>query len=615
MRIKQLPTKLINQIAAGEVIERPASVVKELLENSLDSAATKVWIEIESGGIKSIKVRDDGSGISEGDLPMALARHATSKIASLEDLANINSMGFRGEALPSIASVSELIIHSSVDGEQGFSYSADGGDGKFKIMPAPAIKGTTVEVKQLFFNVPARRKFLRTERTEFNHILALVKKMALGAPQLAVNLRHNDKQVLKLPTANTTASLNFRLRELCSPQFLEQSLHIEHSAADLHLTGWIGLPTFSRSQADMQYFFVNGRIVRDKLVMHAIKLAYQDVMYHGRHPAYILHLKIDPQLVDVNAHPTKHEVRFREGRLVHSFLTSAIKRVLEQSKAGSNIAQGAYSAQIHGNSAAASSFEPATQSHKEHSSYRPSDAKQHPGAATSYQVNEQRPMSFYRPQPALKDIYAATNTANEQYSSQDETEHPLGYALAQLHGLYILAQNAQGMIVVDMHAAHERIGYEKLKTAYRQQNIVSQPLLVPIVLKVSAEEAEMAVSQQQFLKQLGIEVSRQTATSLVLRQVPVLLQNADKEQLLRDVIADFMEYGSSSRIEASCMEVLSTMACHGAVRANDRLNIAQMNALLRQMEQTIYSGQCNHGRPTWTQISIAQLDKLFMRGR
>ena len=605
MKIKKLPLKLVNQIAAGEVIERPSSVVKELLENSIDAGSTQVEIDIEQGGNKLIRIRDNGCGMSQAELPLALDRHATSKIASLEDLESVRTMGFRGEALPSIASVSQLTVISKGEGQdQAWSIKVDGSGQVSDISPASHPQGATIEIRDLFFNVPARRKFMKTERTEFNHINTLVKRIALSTPHLGITLRNNGKVVSRLCSAECREEMEKRVVSLCGAAFMEQSLYVDHEAIGLALRGWVGLPTFSRSQVDLQYFFVNGRIVRDKLVSHAVKQGYQDVMYHGRHPAYVLHLDIDPKLVDVNAHPTKYEVRFRESRLVHSFLFKTLHHVLADTRAGANKGGAARNEELHqlDQSLSVSSTGPAAGV-----MYQSPIGLRDGGIAVS-----ETALSFQdSSQKELNSGYAASF----MQMIEEGHEHTLGYALAQLHGLYVIAQNKQGMIIVDTHAAHERVTYEKLKVAYEQQGIQAQPLLVPESILVSEKEADLAEQCIEVFKQLGLELTRNAPESLLIRQVPVLLINSDVESLVRDVLADLIVYGSSKRIKEMVNEVLSTMACHGSVRANRQLSLPEMNALLREMEITERSGQCNHGRPTWTQLTVSQLDKLFMRGK
>ena len=507
MRIKKLPPKLINQIAAGEVIERPASVVKELLENSIDAGSTRVEIDIEQGGVKLIRIRDNGCGMSQDELPLALDRHATSKIASLDDLESVRTMGFRGEALPSIASVSHLTVTSKAEGaEQAWSIKADGSELQPEISPASHPQGTTIEIRDLFFNVPARRKFLKTERTEFNHIDTLVRRIALSTPNLGVTLRNNGKVTTQLRPAGERQEMEKRVASLCGPAFMEQCLYVDHEAAGLKLRGWVGLPTFSRSQADLQYFFVNGRIVRDKLVTHAVKQGYQDVMYHGRHPAYVLHLDIDPKLVDVNAHPTKYEVRFRESRLVHDFLFRTLHHVLADTRAGSYEGGAARNQELHqvGVNAGVSALNSgANAGVMQQSSMGLRNGGQtqvgNESERVGFGVREEASayQSRYQSMPLGGDrgSFQATSAqlaAVAAVAEEQGHDHPLGYALAQLHGLYVLAQNQQGLIIVDTHAAHERVTYEKLKQAYEEQGIQAQPLLVPAGIAVSEKEADAA---------------------------------------------------------------------------------------------------------------------------
>jgi DNA mismatch repair protein MutL len=595
MSIQILPSQLVNQIAAGEVIERPASVVKELLENSIDAGAQNIEVDIEQGGKQRIRVRDDGIGIQQDELSLALSRHATSKIASLEDLEQISSLGFRGEALPSIASVSRLQLSSrpaTVD--SGWSVRGNGSDQLLKAMPVAHTPGTTVDVKDLFFNTPARRKFLRTETTEFKYIENVVRRIALSCFPVAFKLQHNQRPVFHLQGAVSHEQHERRVADLCGKAFMEQAIHISHAAAGLSLHGWVAQPTFSRSQADLQFFYVNNRMVRDKLVTHAIRQAYQDVLFHGRHPAYVLFLALDPAAVDVNAHPTKHEVRFRDSRLVHDYLFRTIHEALAQLRPGTveappRPARSLDSLQL---TTAAGTV--------------PSQGRMSLG------VQEQlsRYAALHPQLPgengAMTDTAAATVMADE---------YPLGFALAQLHGVYILAQNSDGLVLVDMHAAHERITYEGLKTAQQGEGIRAQPLLVPISLDVSQREADVCELCQDWFATLGFEIDRLGPERVRVRQVPALLREADIAALVRDVLSDLLEHGSSQRIQDSVNELLSTMACHGSVRANRRLTIDEMNALLREMEITERSGQCNHGRPTWVQVSLDELDKLFQRGR
>jgi DNA mismatch repair protein MutL len=590
MPIQVLPTQLINQIAAGEVIERPASVVKELLENSLDAAARRIDIDIEQGGKRRIRVRDDGGGIAADELPLALSRHATSKLASLEELERINSLGFRGEALPSIASVSRLQLSSRTPAaDSGWTVQGNGSDTTATPAPVAHTTGTTVDVRDLFFNTPARRRFLRTETTEFRHIEQVVRRLALSCFQVAIHLQHNRRPVLQLPAAASMEQREGRVARVCGQAFMEQALHVEHAAAGLSLHGWVALPAFSRSQPDLQFFYVNNRMVRDKLVTHAIRQAYQDVLFHGRHPAYVLFLEIDPATVDVNAHPTKHEVRFRDSRLVHDYLFRTLHEALAAVRpAGVTPA-------------------PAQPAESRRSAVVAGGAPAQGGLPLGVQEQISRYAALHPPFPD-----SAAVTTHEPAA---DAEFPLGFALAQLHGVYILAQNAAGLVLVDMHAAHERITYEGLKAAQAAAGIRAQPLLVPLTLDVSRREADVCEERQGWFAELGLEVDRLGPEQIVVRQVPVLLHEADIAALVRDLLADLLEHGSSRRLTDSINELLATMACHGSVRANRRLGIDEMNALLREMEMTERSGQCNHGRPTWVQLGMSELDKLFLRGR
>lgn len=598
-RIHLLSSRLANQIAAGEVVERPASVVKEVLENSLDAGALRVDVEVEGGGAKLIRIRDDGAGIETDDLPLALSRHATSKISSLEDLESVGSLGFRGEALASIGSVSRLTLTSNTDdtSSEGSSALCEGRDMEVQVRPAPHPRGTTVEVRDLFFNTPARRKFLRTERTEFNHLEEVVKRLALSRFDVAFNLRHNGKAIHNLRSAATPAERQRRVASVCGPAFMEQAIAIDADAPPYRLWGWVGLPTFSRSQADLQYFFVNGRVIRDKLVAHAVRQAYRDVLYHGRHPAFVLYLELDPAQVDVNVHPTKHEVRFRDGRAVHNFIFSSLHRALAEVRPGQlDDVDTPLVATADGLAVDTSTGEISDQ----------------PVLAWGAPARTAASVSPVRVSEQLRD-YGRLHPVPEPES--DEAVPPLGYAVAQLHGIYILAENADGLVLVDMHAAHERITYERLKTARADEGIRSQPLLVPQSVAVSQREVQVAVDHAAFFDELGLKVEAAGEEALVIREIPVSLRDSDVERLLRDVLADLIEYGTSERIAAHTDEILSTMACHGSVRANRRLTIPEMNALLRDMEETERSGQCNHGRPTWTQLKLEELDKLFMRGQ
>ena len=609
-RINLLSQRLANQIAAGEVIERPASVVKELLENSLDSEATRLDVDIEQGGVKLIRIGDNGAGILKEDLPLALSRHATSKIRELTDLETIASLGFRGEALASISSVSRLTLQSRAqvaEDQLAWQVQAEGQEMLAEVTPVSHPHGTTVEVRDLFFNTPARRKFLRTEKTEFARIEGTVKRLALSRFDVQFTVNHNQRAIHQLQAARSEFEKQRRVSLVCGPAFVESSVSVDVERAGLRLWGWVSLPTFSRSQADLQYFYVNGRIIRDKLVAHAIKQAYRDVLFHGRHPAYVLYLELAPAAVDVNVHPTKHEVRFRDSRLVHDFLFSALYKVLAEVRPRDQIPK---------------DMEPALEPvpgwpgvHSEATGQiQAQDALSLGGPGPSNHSSYQQVRDNGRQPPQYADGLAQKNALTELYQTDAEIP-PLGFALAQLHGIYILAQNKDGLIVVDMHAAHERITYERMKTAASAEQLKMQPLLVPVSLAVSQAEADCAEEQHQILLSLGIELERVAAESIVVRQVPALLKDSNVEQLVRDVLSDVLEFGSSERIQAHHDDLLSTMACHGSVRANRQLTIPEMNALLRDMEATERSGQCNHGRPTWIYQSLDALDKLFLRGQ
>ncbi|MCU7852445.1 MAG: DNA mismatch repair endonuclease MutL [Candidatus Thiodiazotropha sp. (ex Monitilora ramsayi)] len=601
MPIRRLPNQLVNQIAAGEVVERPASVVKELIENSLDAGARRIEIEIEQGGTKLIRVRDDGVGISSQELVLALSRHATSKVSCFEDLESIKSMGFRGEALPSIGSVSRLrLVSQHQESEAAWEVLGDGEDNATEPKPAAHPQGTSIEVRDLFFNTPARRKFLRKEKTEFGHIQSLVQRLALVRFDVGFILTHNRKAVLSLPPCDSRSEREARIGELLGAAFLENAIYIEEQAAELTLGGWVAKPTFSRSQADMQYFYVNQRMVRDKLVTHAVRQAYQDVLYHGRHPAYLLFLSLDPRKVDVNVHPTKHEVRFRDSRSVHDFLFRGLHRVLAQTRPQTAVGEAEESMKVGVFSQSATVADQGMPQQQQSMNWR---VRERPG---SYQAD------FRAQQPVSAPGISDSESLN---SGESQTVPPLGYAMAQLHGVYILAQNHFGLVLVDMHAAHERITYERFKQTYRQGGIIKQPLLVPVTVAVSGHEADLAESQTEMLASIGIEISRMGRDSLAIRGIPALLQGTDAEKLLRDLLADLAEHGESRRLDDEIDGVLATMACHGSVRANRKLTLDEMNALLREMERTERADQCNHGRPTWVQFSMNELDRFFLRGR
>jgi len=598
MPIRQLPEQLVNQIAAGEVVERPSSVVKELLENSLDAGARRVEIDIDAGGAKRIRVRDDGGGIASEELALALSRHATSKITSLEDLERVATLGFRGEALPSIASVSRLKLTSRERGAP-HAWSVEAIDGRLSAAaPAQHPEGTTVDVQDLFFNVPARRKFMRAERTEFGHIEELVRAQALARPGIEFRLTHNGRAALMLGARD--AQPERRLDDALDVDFSAQALRIEHAGAGLSLSGWIGAPTASRSQADRQYFYVNGRLVRDRLIAHAVRQAYADVLFGGRHPAFVLALDLDPAAVDVNVHPAKHEVRFRDSRLVHDFIYRTLHAAIAQTR-------------------------PGAEAHPQDSA-RVQSLLGGGVAASGYQAMQQGGLGFgvresTTPVQAWGALYASgtadteTDRQPQPLPAERDGVPPLGYALAQVHGIYVLAQNATGLVLVDMHAAHERITYERLKSARACGAIPSQSLLVPLTIALSEREARLVEEAAPRFAALGFEVDRSGPGSVLVRRIPSALEGSNVEGLVRDVIADLGVHGSESRLTEFENELLATMACHAAVRANRKLELAEMNGLLRAMEATERADQCNHGRPTWVSLSLGELDRLFLRGR
>ncbi|SJM96298.1 DNA mismatch repair protein MutL [Crenothrix polyspora] len=603
MRIQLLPPQLINQIAAGEVVERPSSIVKELVENCFDAGANQIVIEIEQGGTRLIKIRDNGCGIEKDDLSLALSRHATSKIASLHDLEQVVSMGFRGEALPSISSVARLTLISRVANvDCAWRVSADGSERDFNPQPDPHPQGTTVDVRDLFYNTPARRKFLKTEKTEFAHIETVVQRLALSRFDTGLTLLHNQKEILTLKPAVTDVQQEQRIAGICGSAFIDNAVKIDFEASGLRLSGWVGLPTFSRSQQDMQFFYVNGRLIRDKLVSHAIKQAYQDVLFQGRHSVFVLYLTLDPALIDVNAHPAKTEVRFREGRLVHDFLFSALHRSL------ANIRPGKTTAATY----AAPEFKPTSDSgNRQLPSTQPSYRFLRPPQQATLPLHVSEDRQAYRQLPS-----AFVSDTQPVQQPQAEQEHPpLGYALAHIHAVFILAETKTGVILVDAHAAHERVTYERLKQQYGEGVVPSQPLLLPIKLNVRSVEADLVEQHSEFFTSLGFELNRSGPEAIILRSIPALLGQHDVDTLIRDVLADMVEHGTSQRIQEQSNHILSTIACHSAVRAHRRLTIAEMNALLRDMERTERSGQCNHGRPTWVELSAQDLDKFFLRGQ
>ncbi|MEH6577520.1 MAG: DNA mismatch repair endonuclease MutL [Amphritea sp.] len=623
-RIHLLTPRLANQIAAGEVVERPASVVKEILENSLDAGSSRIDLDVDQGGVKLIRLRDDGRGIEKDDLPLALSRHATSKIRNLDDLEAVQSLGFRGEALASISSVSRLTLTSrTAEQDAGWQVLTEGRDMTAEVAPAAHPQGSTIEVRDLFFNTPARRKFLKTEKTEFKHLEEVVKRLALSRFDVAFTLRHNQKVIHQLRPAVTEAEQERRIASLLTPAFIESSMKIDVAAeaSGLRLWGWVGLPTFSRGQADLQYFFVNGRIIRDKVVSHALRQAYQDVLFHGRYPAYVLYMELDPALVDVNVHPTKHEVRFRETRLVHDFIFRTTHRVIAdlrpEASADAAVAQTMPGVELAAAPGAVNNQQTFQQNRMPlYQQERPAAGQVREQIAQYGQLHPTGAPASYPAAASGTTLSGAVGMTAAQMTAADDTVcPPLGYAVAQLHGVFILAQNDAGLVVVDMHAAHERVVYERMKTAYEAEGVRSQPLLVPVSMAVSSGEADCAEEQQSVFSQLGFEIARMGEETLVIRQVPVALASGDVSKLLQDVLSDMLQYGSSQKIQQHTNELLATMACHGSVRANRQLTLPEMNALLRDMEQTERSGQCNHGRPTWTQMSMNELDGLFMRGQ
>lgn len=602
-RVHQLSPQLVNQIAAGEIIERPASVVKELVENSLDAGASRIEVDIEAGGKRLIRVRDDGVGIEQADIPLALSRHATSKIRSLEDLERVLSLGFRGEALPSIASVSRMSLTSRADGaDRAWQTVVEGGTVIEALRPAPHPPGTTIEVRDLFFNTPARRKFLRADATEFQHVQELIKRLALSRFEVGFTLRHNGKAVFQSGPVRIDLDRELRVAALLGRGFLDEAVYVETDGAGLALRGWLGLPTYARGLPDLQYLYINGRMVRDRMATHAIRRAYADMLFKDRHPAYVVYLDIDPAQVDVNVHPTKHEVRFRDGRLVYDFLFRRVHDALEQVRpqpAGTTPMMAPAPARTETPAPAAPRASPAFLPPRQESLGLPlREARMLYGEPAE---PIERPAA---PQPEpLTDTAAAGDVP------------PLGYAIGQVHGIFILAQNATGLVLVDMHAAHERIVYERMKAQLARDGIASQPLLVPVPLAVTPEEADAAEEFRGAFEALGFEVDRSGPDHLLVRRVPVLLKDADAGLLVRDMLSDLRAHGASGRLEEALNHVMGNIGCRNSVRAHRRLTIPEMNALLRDMEATPNSGQCNHGRPTWTSLTVEELDRLFLRGR
>jgi len=599
--IQILSDELISQIAAGEVIERPASVVKELVENSLDAAATRIDVELERGGCGLIRVRDDGIGIDAHEIGIALSRHATSKIASLGDLENIATLGFRGEALPSIASVSCLSLTSRRAAEE-HAWAVEARDGELNApKPASHPKGTSLEVRDLFFNVPARRKFLRTEATEFQHAVRMLERLALSRFDVGFTLTHNGRKTWTLPPAHSPAERLARVAQVCGEDFAAHVIELRHETESMRLSGWLALPTFSRTQSDLQFAFLNGRFIRDKVVSGAARLAYQDVLFNGRFAAYLLYLELDPAAVDVNAHPQKLEVRFRDSRRVHDFLFRTLERALADTRPTAGSAGSAPLDWLTGSATFGGAAAPSQ------ARFALPESRARPGADAyrSFLGNSDSAAGIGEPAAG-----AATATAEPQPGAAA----PLGYAIAQLHGVYILAQTAEGMVLVDMHAAHERVMYEGMKKLLQGQT-AQQALLVPQVMQVTAAQAEAAEEHAAEFSALGFLVTRLAPDQLALRAVPSLLSGRDPAGVVRDVLSDLAETGHSRRVEESINHLLGTMACHAAVRAQRNLTLPEMNALLREMERTDRADQCNHGRPTWVRLSLGDLDRLFMRGR
>lgn len=618
--IQALPDHLISQIAAGEVVERPSAVVKELLENALDAGATQITIRLEEGGVKRIAITDNGRGIHVDQLPLALARHATSKISSLEELENVITLGFRGEALASIASVAVLNLTTRT-ADAAHAWQIENG----KVTPASGAQGSTVDVQDLYFNTPARRKFLKSEQTEFGHCAEVVRRIALARPDVTFSLSHNGKMVDHW----NTSSIDKRSALILGDTFASARLALDESAGPLRLHGFVGLPTASKGRADAQYFYVNGRFVRDKLLTHAVRSAYQDVLHGDRYPSYVIALELDPGLVDVNVHPSKIEVRFRDSRAVHQFVFHAVQRALAQTSATNFGAapapatqslhhisrqwiggkQGSFGAQF------AAEFAPAPRASAEHQSdhatlpHYPAPYGMQPQAAGVRQSLQQYGALFTSGEPSQP---AALHALPED---RHEQGFPLGFALAQLHGVYVLAQNQHGLILVDMHAAHERILYEELKHALDDDALQVQSLLIPITFHADPIEVSTAEEHQDTLTALGFDIAAISPTTLAVRSVPALLKNADAQSLARDVLRDIREFGGSRVLIDRRNELLGTLACHTAVRANRSLTVPEMNALLRQMEHTERADQCNHGRPTWVQLGLNDLDRLFLRGQ
>jgi DNA mismatch repair protein MutL len=586
MPIRVLDNHLIDQIAAGEVIERPASIVKELVENSLDAGAQSVEVEIEAGGVRLTRVRDDGCGIPTAELKLALSRHATSKLSCADDLAAITTLGFRGEALPSIASVSRFEITSRhVDEDRASALSVDAGQFGDPT-PAAHPTGTTIEVRDLFYNLPARRKFLRSEVTEQGHIVRLLERLALSRDDVAFRLRSGTRTLLDAPALTATGGAASRLARIVGREFVERAIELDHSAGPVRICGWIGAPSAARASSDMQFWFVNGRAVRDRLLMNAVRLGYRDVLYSGRQPAYVLYLDIDPSLVDVNAHPQKLEVRFRDSRQIHDFVFRAVERKLAGTHPGSSVVPPAYT---------------------------PGNQYTQPMALTS--GDGTAPVGVWAVADALRGMSSDPHPHDEEMVAiRADGAQPLGTALAQVHGIYILAQNEAGLVLVDMHAAHERVLYEKLKEQ-AGASVPTQALLVPVTVEMKVDELDALMAQRDEWRAAGFDVERLAPETLVVRSVPAMLPADDIPALVREVVGDVASDSASHHLDSATDRLLGTIACRSAIHAHRRLTLPEMNALLRQMEQTPRADQCNHGRPTWTQVSMLELDRMFLRGR
>ncbi len=612
-RITRLDDRLVNQIAAGEVIERPASLLKELLENSLDAQASTINVEVERGGMKRIQVTDTGLGIPKEELALALSRHATSKLSRFEDLYQINSLGFRGEALPSIAAVSKMRLRSRVAGSaSAFEIHLNGGEMLGEPTPAAGEIGTTVEVTDLFYNTPARRKFLRTESTEYKHIDKNIRKLALSRFDVAFHLAHNDKTSIDCKIADSDAEKTARIAKICGKEFAQSSVCFSTEQSGIALEGWLGLPTFSRSQRDLQYFYVNGRSINAPLIAHAVKRAYADVLYSGRHPAFVLYMSIAPDAVDVNVHPAKTEVRFKDTRQVHDFIFRALHRVIADLRPGDNIPPAR--AQLDHAQAGSLAINPReSQAYSSIANYQAGQAAGQSQGAFKFNAAEQ--LAGYQALHGQGDTPGTEVPLSESITPGEADDiPPLGFALAQLKGVYILSESVEGLILVDMHAAHERIGYEQMKQQFVRQGIEQQPLLVPIRLALPEQHVRLAKDHAEVFAQMGIDIEALGESQMVIRKVPVVLEKTDVGDLVKDVLADLSELGMSDRIEQTIHELFATKACHGAVRANRMLTLPEMNALLREIERTERAGQCNHGRPTWVAVSMDDLDKWFLRG-